>query len=135
MTVATKMTQQDKEFFGNICAKESIVDRYPSSDPYELDLLEWYIKEIRSGVTYDKLIEDINECMKMFQTCHDECEIKLKVLHWMRDNKILDELEKLPKIEPEFPELNYPIIEDDYEDYDCDCNDYDDYCEFEIVED
>ena len=118
MTNNEYTTQKDKEFFSNVCVKESIVDRYPSSDPYELDLLEWYVKQIRSGVTYDKLIEDINEDMKMFQTCHDECEIKLKVLHWMRDNKIIDELEKLPKIEPEFPDLDYSMLDGDCDDYD-----------------
>ena len=117
------MATQETKFLNDICMKESIVDRYPSSDPYELDLLEWYIKEIRSGVTYDKLIEDINECMKMFKTCEDECKTKLKVLHWMRDNKIIDELAKLPKTEPEFPELNYSMLDADC----CDCDDYD-YC-------
>ena len=116
----TKMTKEDMKFFENICIKESILDIYPSSDPYELDLLEWYIKEIRSGTKYEDLIDDINGYMELSKTCEDECKTKLKVLHWMRDNKILEELTKLPKIEKEHKPLNYPDLEDYYDDYDDD---------------
>ena len=103
------MTSVDSQILADICIKESILDKYQSSDPYELDLLDWYIKEIRSGTSYDELVRDVDEESRMKNLKLNDYTFvkKMKVLNWIRDNKILDLLATLPKIKKEFEPLNY----------------------------
>ena len=86
---AKRDSASNEQFIKRICFKESLVDKYPSGDSYELGLVEWYTNKLMDGVEYDQLVKDAEEEWNMNYRSPDDrtYAAKMKVLKWIKDQQ------------------------------------------------